>query len=218
MLFNSGEVIKCLDEVPIPCNVVKYGASTGHTIGTIRLFGPAVHAHTTSFRPEDNVRLHQQFEVISSSIEPFSDEGDSGSLVFLCTDIKSGLNIRAVGLLVGGTDYGTTIVTPIWAVLSKFNLPLKLLAFESESCLLPPRLPRDSRQEGVEKDVEELKSSMSNLVENAHQTDQKMIVMEAKIDQIGSQTQRTEQNIQNKLDMQHAQLLSLLASRVNNSN
>ena len=87
MRFNSGDVIKSKDEVPIPCNVVKYGASTGHTIGTVRLRGPAVHELTTSFKPEDTFQLHQQLEVVTSMPDSvFSDEGDSGSLVFsVCT-------------------------------------------------------------------------------------------------------------------------------------
>ena len=210
MRFNSGEVIKCINEVPKPCNVAKYGAGTGHTSGTVRLFGPAV--RVTSYVPE--VLLHQQFEIVSSlPNEAFSKEGDSGALVFLLSDLNSGLNIRALGLLVGGTSHNTTIVTPIWAVLGKFNLPLKLLKFESESCLLPPR---NSRLDGIEKDVEELKSNVSELVEKTLQTDQRMNVMEGKIDQVGLLTQRTEQNIHSKLDMQHAQLLSLLTNKNSN--
>ena len=219
MEFNSGEVIKCIDEVPIPSTVVKYGASTEHTIGTVRLFGPAVHVHTTSFRPEDKVRLHNQLEVMSNTLVPFSAKGDSGSLVFSMNDMKSGSNIRALGLLVGGTDYGTTIVTPIWAVLSRLNVPLQLHAFKPESSPLPTDLPT-SRLHGVEKDVEILKSNVSELVVNAQQMGQKMNDMEGKIEQIGAQSLRSEQNIQNidsKLDMQHAQLLNLLMKRNGNN-
>ena len=248
MRFDSGEVVKCIHEVPIPSIVVKYGATTGHTFGTVRLFGPAVHAHTTSFIPEqDKVQLHQQLEVFSPSPSDlkFSDEGDSGSLVFLQSD----QNIRALGLLVGGTTYGTTIVTPMWAVLSKLDLPLQLLNFASGPCMLPPR---NLTLDNVVKDVENLKSNvlelvghaqqtdqkmselvehanqtdqkmselvehanqtdqkMSELVEHAHQTDQKMKIIEGKIDQVGN-------NIDGKLERQHAEVIALLTNRSNNN-
>ena len=219
MQFNTGAVIKCINEVPIPSTVLKYGASTEHTIGTVRLFGPAVHVHTTSFRPEDKVRLHNQLEVMSNTLVPFSDEGDSGSLVFLMNDSKSGSNIRALGLLVGGTDYGTTIVTPIWAVLNTLNVPLQLHAFETEPCPLSSDLPT-SRLDGVEKDVDILKSNVSELVENAQQMGQKINDIEGKIEQIGAQSLKSEQNFQNigsKLDMQHTELLNLLMNRNGNN-
>ena len=118
--------------------------------------------------------------------------------MFALSDLKSDLDIRALGLLVGGTGYGTTIVTPIWAVLEKLNLPLKLLEFKPGSSRLPQP---HSRLDRVEKDVEDIKSNVSKLT---HQTDQKMNIMEGKIDQVDKNTNHAN----SKLD----KLINLLAN------
>ena len=62
----------------------------------------------------------------------FADEGDSGSLVHLVSENNGEQSIRAIGMLVGGTTYGTGIVTPIWAILDNFDLPNQLLASDDQ--------------------------------------------------------------------------------------
>ena len=141
LVFNSGEIIQNLDDIKIPCTVVKCGATTGLTIGLLRSYGSAVHIRRPSFHPDDRVRLHQQLEVFSIT-EPFAEEGDSGSLVFSVCTVGDTTEGKALGLLVGGTDNGISIVTPIWAILNKLQLPLPLYFFNgSVRKLNTPRKP-----------------------------------------------------------------------------
>ena len=181
MEYTSGEIVKGFDEIPpMPCSVVKYGISTGHTVGMLHLSGSAVYKHSTSFFPNDYIRLHRQFEVYSIKDKPFALEGDSGALVFLISQDKNEVKIRALGLLVGGTDYGTTIVTPIWAILEQLELPLRLLSFGG---LKETNFSKDEndRLQRIEKDVDSLKAGVSTLYSRLEETTQT--------------TQRTEQNI-----------------------
>lgn len=119
MLFNSGEVIKSVAEIPENCIVIKCGAETGLTIGHV--FSTAV---TKTF---DRPDIHQscthygQIEIRSLTDHPFSAIGDSGSLVFaVCkNDTGSGCKLKGLGLLIGSAqNIASTFITPIWAVLS----------------------------------------------------------------------------------------------------
>ena len=190
MVYTSGEIVKGFDEIPqMPCPVVKYGIGTGPTVGMLRLHGSAVCKHSTDFLPNDYIRLHQQFEVFSINIreggskeaQPFAKEGDSGALVFLISKDKTEIKLKALGLLVGGTDNGTTIVTPIWAILEHLNLPLNMLSFDGS--LMETDLSRgeNDRLQRIEKDVDDLKAGVSTLYSRLEETTQT--------------TQRTEQNI-----------------------
>ena len=125
LVFNSRETIQSFDNIKIPSHVVKYGVTTGLTIGLLRSYGSAVHICRPSFHPDDRVRMHQQLEVFSIA-EPFAKEGDSGTLVFSVCTVGDTTDIKALGLLAGGTDSGISIVTTIWAIFNKLQLPLQL--------------------------------------------------------------------------------------------
>ena len=162
LVFNSEEIIQSFDAIKLPCHVVKYGATTGLTTGLLRSYASAVHIRRPSFHPDDRVQLHQQLEVFSIA-EPFA-EGDSGSLVFSVCTVGDTTEIKALGLLVGGTDNGgISIVTPVWAILNKLQLPLQLYCFDGSARKLNTPSDENIRLQKLDADVGDLKVGLSNV-------------------------------------------------------
>lgn len=161
-VFNSGEIIQSLDEIELPCHVVKYGGSTGLTIGLLRSFGSAVQERRPSFHPDDKVQLHQQLEVFSIE-RLFAEEGDSGSLVFCVCRKDETIVLKALGLLVGGSTNGNGIVTPIWAILNKMHLPLQLFCFDVSQRKYDKSALESSSLQMLKADVDVLKAGLSNV-------------------------------------------------------
>ena len=128
MVFNTGDIIYKHDEIPSVCNIVKYGAATEHTIGQLNLSNVSAKGYRFTSRG-----YSKQIEILSTAT-PFAGKGDSGALVFTVTGDKDNYTIKALGLLVGGTDHGSTMVTPIWAVLGflkkHIQSPLSLYCFD----------------------------------------------------------------------------------------
>ena len=162
LVFNSGEIIQSLDDIKLPCNIVKYGATTGLTIGLLRSFGSAVQVRKPSFHPGDNVRLHQQLEVFKIG-EDFAQEGDSGAMVFCVRTTDETIELKALGLLVGGTTHGNGIVTPIWAILDKLRLPLQLFCFDRSYRKFDMSAIENQRFQTLRADVDDLKVGLSNV-------------------------------------------------------
>ena len=212
MVYTSGEIVKGFDDIPpMPCTVVKYGIGTEHTLGILRLHGCAVHRHSTHFFPHDSIRLHQQFEVYSVKDKPFANQGDSGAMVFLVSQENTEIKLKALGLLVGGTDHGTTIVTPIWAILERLNLPLNLLPFDN-SLKTTDLLSNDNdRLQQLERDVDTLKAGVSTLhsrleetTQTTQRTEQNIVIMDTKIEEI-------KNSVANKQDIE--MILQLLSKK-----
>ena len=160
-VFNSGEIIKSFDEINFPCPVVKFGATTGLTMGVLRSFGSAVQVGKFSL-PGDNIQLHQQLEVLSEG-QMFAKEGDSGSLVFCTFRNGESTELKALGLLVGGTANGNGIVTPIWAILDKLQLPLQLFCFDDSHKKNNESTLESSNFQMLKADVDDLKTGLSNV-------------------------------------------------------
>jgi hypothetical protein len=101
--------------------VEKLGRTTGHTRGRVTAFelDNVVVGYETG-----NLRFDDQIEVESDGAGPFSQGGDSGSLVFTSADRG------AFGLLFAGSDQGgarglgLTYVNPFAAVLSELKADL----------------------------------------------------------------------------------------------
>lgn len=142
--------------------LVKYGAQTGFTTGKLKTIGAAVKKWNPNDNPNENIRLHQQIEIdteVNDCKKTFAWHGDSGSLVLaILENSEYGEGMRAIGILVGGTTYGSAIVTPIWAILESFNLPLKLLTFNEQSIR---NLNRDMRD--VKNKLSNIQSELSQL-------------------------------------------------------
>lgn len=134
--FCEGEVVKSFEDVAKCSNdkLVKYGAQTGLTTGYIHVIGASVNDTTPQHQqieicPEKN---HKNYPDKNGEKSPIAAEGDSGSLFLSVPENGDEDEIRAVGMLIGATTYGTVMVTPIWAILESFDLPLKLLSFNDQ--------------------------------------------------------------------------------------
>ncbi|XP_053378860.1 uncharacterized protein LOC123526246 [Mercenaria mercenaria] len=118
--------------------VVKFGCTTNKTVGQFVLNEPSICVKTISHTLDVGdcmLTLHNQLEVKSIEVqqnsEPrkFADFGDSGSLVLMKRRDRDG-EYTCVGMVEGGTSYGTTIVTPITPVLEALNVTT-LKSFET---------------------------------------------------------------------------------------
>lgn len=204
MEFTSGEIVHDFEEINCPCTVVKYGIQTGHTIGILRSCGPAVHKRSPSFNPDDRIQLHQQIEVFArkgDQDKPFADEGDSGSLVFLVSRIGNKTSIRALGLLVGGTNYGSGIVTPIWAVLKKLGLPQQLMPFHE----------RAAESQSLNNDNERLQKIESDVASHKVNTEQRFCIIEQKIDNIDTSMHARFQEQTHHIDSQFERIVKIMS-------
>ncbi|XP_060601543.1 uncharacterized protein LOC132754833 [Ruditapes philippinarum] len=118
MAFDSGKShdVSVLNDVP----VVKLGSTTHKTTGQFIMKEPATTVRTLTYRANvgnHEITLHNQLEVMPhkwfSKGNRFSKPGDSGSLVFM----ERSDEYICVGMVEGGTSYGTSIVTPILPIL-----------------------------------------------------------------------------------------------------
>ena len=169
----------------------------------VRNFSPSINYWNQT------TKLHQQIEISPSPCgrREFAQKGDSGSLVFSVSHEVNKPKLRALGLLVGGTSYGTVIVTPIWAVLKELGLPMRLMAFGGSAEGREER----STNEGVDNsasDYETLKYDMQTLksvVErNAQKTEEKMTSVEQKMDYKMTSMENQLSNIVNILSQMSA--------------
>ncbi|XP_053391278.1 uncharacterized protein LOC123538684 [Mercenaria mercenaria] len=128
--FNSGKTygLSRLNKWP----VVKFGRSTDKTSGVFVSNQPLVSVKTIKNKWDDrecSITLHNQLEIQSVlSNTQFADTGDSGSLVFMKDETGEYV---CVGMVEGGTPYGTTIVTPITPILDQFKV-FRLKSFQEK--------------------------------------------------------------------------------------
>ena len=100
--------------------VEKLGRTTGHTTGRVTAF--ELDNVVVAYGAFPSLRFDNQIEVGSTGTGPFSQGGDSGSLIF-----EAG-SLRPVGLLfAGGTAAGVdhTYANPIAAVLTALEVTLR---------------------------------------------------------------------------------------------
>ena len=102
--------------------LIKSGTTTGLTQGYFKLNGLEVRIHNGPLSYGDGTSKHivirGQYE-IKKQIQPyFFDKGDSGSAVF----VKNDEELICIGLAIGTTSFGNTVVTPIGAVLDALKL------------------------------------------------------------------------------------------------
>jgi hypothetical protein len=102
--------------------VAKIGRTTGRTLGRVTAF----EIDNVAVRFDiGELRFDNQIEIEGESDGPFSDGGDSGSLIV-------GADRRALALLFAGSDQGgvngqgLTYANPIQAVLEALSLELAL--------------------------------------------------------------------------------------------
>ena len=102
--------------------LLKSGTSTGLTRGFFKLNGLEVRIHNGPLSYGDgtsrDVVMRGQYEIQKQVYPYFFDKGDSGSAVF----VKDGNELICIGLAIGITSFGTTVVTPIGEILDALGL------------------------------------------------------------------------------------------------
>ncbi|XP_060560066.1 uncharacterized protein LOC132720096 [Ruditapes philippinarum] len=112
--------------------VVKFGSTTELRDGKIIFDAMGVKELESCplFSGCATITLFNQIEVKDHTHGlPFADRGDSGALVFVVDDNNS--QHTCIGIVEGGTTYGTVVVTPIVPILEELNVPC-LKSFETE--------------------------------------------------------------------------------------
>jgi hypothetical protein len=101
--------------------VEKLGRTTGHTLGTVTAFelDNVVVAYDIG-----NVRFDDQIEIESTESSPFSDGGDSGSLIFTSEGNRAFALLFAGSQQGGSNDMGLTYANPIEEVLRALKVTL----------------------------------------------------------------------------------------------
>ena len=211
MVFDSGDIINSWEEVPHTCRVVKYGATTEHTIGVLN--PTCISARGYKCKQELDINtprkpLHGQIEVWSVNNQPFARPGDSGSLVFAVTGEQNQQRVRALGMLVGGTKHRTVMVTPIWAVLGLLRKQ-KLIKSSSSLLCFPQCHSPASRLSDSEDDSDEAaksyNASTDDLTNRIVAVESKMNTMDASINSI----QDSNKGIHAKMDENQASIKSI---------
>ncbi|XP_053389969.1 uncharacterized protein LOC128552915 isoform X2 [Mercenaria mercenaria] len=125
MQYDTGEVFE-RSEIPRGKLVLKYGQATTLTEGVVRLRGFAVR-NVNFYDNSEGYKyiLTKQIQVRHIKDAPFSEDGDSGSLVFVK---RNDGRLVAIGMLVGGTD-SYDVVTPICDILRELDTALSLKQF-----------------------------------------------------------------------------------------
>ncbi|WAR16107.1 hypothetical protein MAR_030701 [Mya arenaria] len=102
----------------------KYGSATTFTSGEISIdfdnYG-LLSIKEMKFDKLKPIVLHKQYEIAPLSENmPFADFGDSGAFVYCW---RSTCDLVCVGMIVGGTSNGTTVVTPFNSILKQLGVP-----------------------------------------------------------------------------------------------
>ena len=102
--------------------VQKVGRTTGHTYGTVtaQVVGPFPVAYQVPGVGNQLAYFDPVFVVQGSATSPFSQSGDSGSLVVAAT----GGEVKAVGLVFAGDQQGLSYVLPLWPILTALNMTI----------------------------------------------------------------------------------------------
>lgn len=105
-----------IEELELLQTVVKAGRTTGITYGNISSLSATVNVY--SYNGSLSTYLEQIIITPSNPSKPFSDLGDSGSVV--CVDLGNGY-VGIIGLLIAGNE-NLAVITPIQFITSSFNL------------------------------------------------------------------------------------------------
>ncbi|WAR16106.1 hypothetical protein MAR_030700 [Mya arenaria] len=110
--------------------------------------------------------LHKQYEIAPLAENmPFADFGDSGAFVYCW---RSTCDLVCVGMIVGGTSNGTTVVTPINSVLKQLGVP-KLKNFKK---LKNEQLLKhlDAKVDRLESKFDTMQSGINQLLHRLNQS------------------------------------------------
>jgi len=115
-ILDTGSIIESISSADRRRPVVKFGSTTGLTIGSFVLDGAHVLIKEQQFDINDQpTYVFRGMYEIRCDIENAMRDGDSGSGVFLIDRDED--TLHCIGIAIGRTDYGSTIVEPIGQVL-----------------------------------------------------------------------------------------------------
>ncbi|KAJ8304335.1 hypothetical protein KUTeg_017918 [Tegillarca granosa] len=136
--FNNGRIMQTIKKKHRRKQVIKFGAESGLTIGSLNLCETHVRMENRDLvlkdyfhgtNTEKKFIMYHQYEVFSSRNTPFFVPGDSGAFVFMTVDKRTN-DLQCIGMAIGQTSHITCLVTPIGALLESFGLPLQLKEFD----------------------------------------------------------------------------------------
>ena len=157
--FFSGDILTNADQIierrlneNAMCKIIRYDEKHKQmyiSTGVLKMQGAQIAAYYPS-NPNEKCRLYTQMEILPCDLDSkFADFGDSGALVFLVNEHTD--DMWAIGMIVGGVSSGAGIVTPIWAILDSFGLPMKLLSFNNH------RMKKiEQSMDDIQKDLKEI--------------------------------------------------------------
>ncbi|KAL3888759.1 hypothetical protein ACJMK2_001119 [Sinanodonta woodiana] len=211
MEFLSGNCIEIKPELE-GCEVVKFGATTGITRGLL--------AHTSLFVKRSHVPnlafkdvMYNQMEVKPlEGFDGFAQKGDSGSLVLMAH--KGNRNkLVAVGMVVGGTTYNTTVVTPILKVLKEFNLPntcfktFRHCPSPKETSSLAELKKEQSKQgkeiKQLKQNIQEYRKDHKKQAQQQRRESEKVISLVEGLKRDNAKTSKMIENINKQLNVKH---------------
>ncbi|XP_052764648.1 uncharacterized protein LOC128206313 [Mya arenaria] len=141
----------------------KYGSATSFTSGKINSDFDNDGFLSIKERKIDELKpfvLHKQYEINAfSKDKPFANFGDSGAFVYCW---RSTDDLVCVGMIVGGTSDGKTVVTPINSILKTLGVP-KLKNFRKiKSEQLLKQL--DAKVDQLESKVDNMQSGINEIL------------------------------------------------------
>lgn len=112
---------------------MKCGARSGLTRGLLRLNELAAQSRDPQMyltNPPSQIICPylSQLEISGTAEKPFAMNGDSGAFVYQIdppSDLERDDKLYCIGMVVGGTSYGSTVVTPIKPVLEALNASIR---------------------------------------------------------------------------------------------
>ncbi|XP_060601733.1 uncharacterized protein LOC132754986 [Ruditapes philippinarum] len=145
-------------------HVIKFGSKTEITHGimkfdtiSVKLLDkyPFVHEYAP-------IKLFKQIEVAAPSNGiPFAEKGDSGAPVFV---VEKNSQTKCIGIIEGGTSYGTVVVTPIVPILAELDVPcLKSFDTEKELSNIQDKIDNlETQMKTIGSDIQTIKQILSN--------------------------------------------------------
>ncbi|XP_053395009.1 uncharacterized protein LOC128555734 [Mercenaria mercenaria] len=170
-------------------HVVKFGSQTELRDGIIEFDIVSVkelNSYPLAIENNSFIKLHKQIEVSPKTQHIlFADKGDSGALVFLVDDHSS--ENTCIGIVEGGTSYGSTVVTPIVPILEELKVS-GLKCFDSEN-----------RLSEIHGKIEYVGSEVQSVKEEVQTLTGEMQKMRTDMQEMDSRIENHMQNIQQML-------------------
>ncbi|XP_062590219.1 uncharacterized protein LOC134251817 [Saccostrea cucullata] len=134
--FDNGEMEQ-VTQSNFRQQALKVGAKSGLTIGSLKIGNSCARIlyydiqvgnyFSTTFYKQMEVIPQLDYSQTSESREPFLDNGDSGSFVYLIAHPEP-VVLKCIGLAFAKTSHGTCLMTPIDKVFEALGLPFNCLS------------------------------------------------------------------------------------------